>query len=83
MPLLRNCSISSGLGYIINISDDTYLKGIALPVLGHDLNDLAAIAKLAHFARTPSIDISFVSSLPAVLPQEIFEVIATVIWHQF
>lgn len=58
-----------------------YLERITFSIFGHNLNSFAAITKLSHFAGTPCVDISFLTLMPAVLPQEIIEVIFTIIWH--
>ena len=56
-----------------------YLEWVALAVLRHDKNDLAAVSELAHFARTPGVHVALLLLVPAVLPQEVLEVIAAVI----
>ena len=56
-----------------------YLEWIPLPILGHDEDNPTAVAELAHFARTPSVHIPFVCLMPAILPQEVIEIVTAVV----
>ncbi len=51
-----------------------YLEWVAIAVFGHLVNNSATVAKLAHFATTPSVKTAFLAGVAAVILQEELEV---------